>query len=144
MAPVSGVAIPPDGLTWQALVTRMENSTDDTVGFSLLMNSYVQCWNMMPHMLEPYVDGTGRLLWVHMEQEDCSPTCVIHNPSNHVMREFPTHWRADRGLMERICEHGIGHPDPDHLMYTQRIKNLETRIVESVHGCDGCCREDHE
>lgn len=57
--------------------------------------------------------------------------CTIHNRSNHSMRIFPQHWRGDRMLMERICPHGIGHPDPDEI-------NLD-KDGRSVHGCDGCC-----
>ena len=53
--------------------------------------------------------------------------CTIHNPSDHHMKAWPQTWRGDRRLMERICPHGVGHPDPDDL-------NPDT-----VHGCDGCC-----
>jgi hypothetical protein len=34
--------------------------------------------------------------------------------------------------MERICEHGCGHPDPDD----HRILTGED---DGIHGCDGCC-----
>ena len=54
--------------------------------------------------------------------------CTLHNRSAHHMRAWPQHWRADRGMMERICPHGVGHPDPDELPH-----------VDRVHGCDGCC-----
>lgn len=55
------------------------------------------------------------------------------------------HWRFDSGLMERICTHGIGHPDPDHMAHLQRlvsgrIATQEYVDAEAVHGCDGCCR----
>lgn len=43
------------------------------------------------------------------------------------MRGWATNWRDDRKSMERICSHGVGHPDPDCL-------NLDR-----MHGCDGCC-----
>lgn len=56
--------------------------------------------------------------------------CVIHHPSDHHMRSWPLHWRDDRYLMERICEHGVGHPDPDD------------RNTDGIHGCDGCCRRE--
>lgn len=58
--------------------------------------------------------------------------CTIHNRSDHPMRSFPQHWRSDRGLMERICEHNVGHPDPD-------IPH-DKSSYEWVHACDGCCR----
>lgn len=58
--------------------------------------------------------------------------CTIHAMSDHLMRAFPQHWRADRHFMERVCPHGIGHPDPDDPKASDRW--------ESIHGCDGCCR----
>lgn len=79
-----------------------------------------------------YITGTGqRLMDIHDREECDGRPCVIHNPSDHVMRDWPTHWREDRGLMERICEHGIGHPDPDSRAYLS--------VGGGIHGCDGCC-----
>jgi hypothetical protein len=86
---------------------------------------------------ETYRTGTHQVLHgVHDEHLCRGQHCTIHNPSHHPMRDFPTHWREDRYLMERICPHGIGHPDPDH------INNLpeSRRAMEAAHGCDGCCR----
>jgi hypothetical protein len=53
------------------------------------------------------------------------------------MRDWPTHWRGDRGLMERICPCGIGHPDPDDLAFKESI-GIDAH-VEGIHGCCGCC-----
>lgn len=61
--------------------------------------------------------------------------CCIHNPSDHSMRTWPLNWRDDKGVMERICPHGIGHPDPDDAAYNISIG----REYLTVHGCDGCC-----
>lgn len=58
--------------------------------------------------------------------------CCIHNPSDHHMIEWPQNWRGDKGMMERICTHGIGHPDPDDLA-------VRTTEWAGIHGCDGCC-----
>ena len=88
--------------------------------------------------MEKYITGTGQLVYVH-SKEDCSGNCCIHNPSNHHMKDWPTHWRDDRGLMERICPHGIGHPDPDDIEYKRKHLGDKVAQVESVHGCDGCC-----
>ena len=61
--------------------------------------------------------------------EDCEEdVCPIHKLTDHPMRIFPQHWRDDRRIMERICSHGVGHPDPDDVLNEDR-----------VHGCDGCC-----
>lgn len=43
-------------------------------------------------------------------------------------------WRADKGIMERVCRHGVGHPDPDDLIVKSRPE------LADIHGCDGCCR----
>jgi hypothetical protein len=68
----------------------------------------------------------------HHDRDACvGEFCTVHNRSNHRMRHFPQHFREDNGLMERICPHGIGHPDPD-----------DPKVVRpewQVHGCDGCC-----
>lgn len=54
--------------------------------------------------------------------------CCIHRPSQHHMVTWRQHWRGDVGKMERLCSHGVGHPDPDDLYETL------------IHGCDGCCK----
>ena len=66
--------------------------------------------------------------------------CCIHNRSNHSMRSFPQYWRFDRELMERICPHGVGHPDPDHLAFVRLMRGDDAARTESIHGCDGCCK----
>ncbi len=69
------------------------------------------------------------LVNVHGDSQCLNHYCTIHNHSKHVMVDFPQRWRTDRGLMERICPHGIGHTDPDEI------------VVDKTHGCDGCCAE---
>ena len=87
-----------------------------------------------------YVTGHGQLLTqVHYENELCqSQGCCIHNPTD---AKFPSLWREDRALMERVCTHGVGHPDRDHIGFVLRTRGEEQAAVESVHGCCGgtCC-----
>ena len=66
--------------------------------------------------------------------------CVIHNPSNHGMGDWPLNWRGDRSLMERLCSCGVGHPDPDHMAYELDRWGRVATINAGVHGCCGCCR----
>lgn len=73
------------------------------------------------------------LVAVHDSSQCEGEFCTIHNMSDHSMRAFPQHWRGDRGLMERMCPHGVGHPDPDDVKYVDPY--------ERIHGCDGCCGE---
>lgn len=68
------------------------------------------------------------------------PACCIHKPSQHPLVEARLNWRADRGLMERVCRHGVGHPDPDDIAHKRRTRGEEYAWAMSVHGCDGCCR----
>jgi hypothetical protein len=83
---------------------------------------------------EEYTTGTGQQLeGVHQIDECWGEFCPIHNPSDHALVGHPTNWREDRRIMERICEHGVGHPDPDD----QRVRADYTL---GIHSCDGCCR----
>lgn len=82
--------------------------------------------------MEQYTTGTGQVITVHGLGQCKAGPCVTHNPTDHHMRAWRTHWRGDRGIMERLCPHGIGHPDPDDLKCKQSL-------MEQIHGCDGCC-----
>lgn len=87
-----------------------------------------------------YVTGTGQKIVNTHDPALCEGrACVIHNPSAHYMADFPTHWREDRGIMERICPHGVGHPDPDDMAFIRSTRGDDAASTEGVHGCDGCC-----
>ena len=68
----------------------------------------------------------------HEKSQCMGEFCTLHKRSKHSMRKFKQLYRYDRGIMERICTHGIGHPDPDDIL----IINGDD---SGVHGCDGCC-----
>ena len=76
----------------------------------------------------------GILTNVHRPDQCVGERCWVHNPSDHHMVTWPISWRADKRTAERVCSHGIGHPDPDDVFYNDRIGRDVT-----VHGCDGCC-----
>lgn len=98
------------------------------------------------------------LAHVHSEVTCAGRACVVHHPTNHHMRRWRLLWRGDRrpGLFERVCPHGIGHPDPDQYGYWRAAAKawrppLNADILDGppvsnpfeamgVHGCDGCCR----
>lgn len=42
------------------------------------------------------------------------------------------------GLVEDICEHGIGHPNKEWL----EEHDSDNKKSFAVHGCDGCCFQD--
>ncbi len=87
-----------------------------------------------------YVTGTGQtLVNVHPPEACAGNPCPIHNPSDHPLKDAPTHWRDDRRIMERICEHRVGHPDPDDEYH--RVTSLgENALYSSIHGCCRCCQ----
>lgn len=74
---------------------------------------------------------------VHPKTQCSGQYCTVHNPSKHHMRKWPMVWRNDKGVMERKCEHGVGHPDPDDAEHLKRVD----RESATIHGCDGCCRD---
>ena len=89
------------------------------------------------HYAEPVLgmQNRGAILQTHSADKCAGTFCVLHNPSDHHMRDWPTNYRGDRNLTERLCEHGVGHPDPDDLAYKVSLG----RTHEGVHGCCGCC-----
>lgn len=80
-------------------------------------------------------------LRTHHAISDCYVNgCAIHHPTDNVMRDFPYDWRGDTGVLERICPHGIGHPDIDSAHYNDRIG----KDYLNIHSCDGCCYGQYE
>lgn len=71
----------------------------------------------------------------HERSAVCDEGCVIHNRTDHRMRWWPLKWRGDRGIFERVCRHGVGHPDPDQFPYWVSVGEEG----QGVHWCDGCC-----
>ena len=84
----------------------------------------------------------GKEVKCYHKKKDCDGTytyCCFHNPSDHHMKDWPMTIRDDRGMMtERICPHGVGHPDPDSMAWMKRTGSEDT----GIHGCDGCCTEE--
>lgn len=85
------------------------------------------------------LDNGQVLVNVHSADECYGRHCTIHNPSDHHMRDFGLYWRWDRHFFERICPHGIGHPDPDQVAYWETVLKPDEAMSQSIHGCDGCC-----
>lgn len=75
---------------------------------------------------------------VHTPYQCSGEPCCIHDPSEHKMREWPMNLR-ETGLIERLCPHGVGHPDPDSAAWLRRATGQDSW---GTHGCDGCCGEE--
>lgn len=102
-------------------------------------------------MSEPIKLVGGQMLGNPHDPRVCEGrACPVHNPSNHHMADWPQNFRdpcvemmtmgMHPGLMERICLHGIGHPDPDHMEWYATCHDEGEIRAEGTHGCDGCCQ----
>lgn len=89
--------------------------------------------------LEEITINSGQTILAHAKK-DCSHPCPLHAPSSHHMITWKLLWRDDEGIFERICPHGIGHPDPDVLAFLRNKLGDEEVFLGEVHSCDGCCR----
>jgi len=98
--------------------------------------------------VEEFTTGTNQRILIHDRSECEGVHCVYHNPSNHHMRDWRINQRLDSfswPLVERLCSHGRGHPDPDSVAFLEKTGPEGARGSWGVHGCDGCCaREDSE
>lgn len=77
------------------------------------------------------------VLRVHPREACAGRRCWVHDPTPSHMDSWPVRWRADKSTAERVCPHGIGHPDIDDIAYNQSIG-----LDVTTHGCDGCCEPD--
>ena len=63
--------------------------------------------------------------------------CAIHSATHH-MKDWPIFMRSS-SLVERVCEHGVGHPDPHSVEFLEKVTGQD---YWGVHGCCGCCAEE--
>lgn len=80
------------------------------------------------------LENSQVVLYAHDEATCEGRWCSVHNRSPHGMRTFVQRWRGDLGIMERVCTHDVGHPDPDDAAYRASKGDHDT-----THGCCGCC-----
>lgn len=84
---------------------------------------------------DQWTDDNGVVWWVHRWKRTCvDDGCAIHSPSKHHMSSWPMVMRPDT-LVERICNHGLEHPDPDSLKFFHSVG----KFYMGEHTCDGCC-----
>lgn len=98
--------------------------------------------------IELYSPAPGVIAHTHAAHVCAGSACVVHNPSDHHMRDWPLKLVGARALgqapgrvlvlSERICSHQFAHPDPDSLAYVSAHSTLPQGWW-SDHLCDGCC-----
>lgn len=85
-----------------------------------------------------FTDDAGVEWNVHKRAVCQGSNCTLHNPSVHPLSNARIVLRTDPfryGFAERICEHDIGHPDPDSVAFYDSIG----QDGWGTHGCDRCC-----
>lgn len=82
-----------------------------------------------------WVNAAGvRVAFLHQPDNCEGQPCVAHNPTPHSMSDWPMNLR-ETALIERLCSHGVGHPDPDSVWFF----DSKGFFGFDVHGCCGCC-----
>jgi hypothetical protein len=84
------------------------------------------------------IDDHDWILRTHAKDKCAGEWCSIHNP-NPLWDFGRLFWREDRGIMERICQHGVGHPTKESWAFYVSIGGYQLAANEFVHGCDRCC-----
>lgn len=75
-----------------------------------------------------FADGT-LLERVHPESACAGRGCPLHHPSAHRMVDWPMRWNPTTRAIERECEHGRWHPDPDDLAYKRSVDSFEGAML---------------
>lgn len=88
--------------------------------------------------MEEFQLNTGQRVVVHAKRF-CVPlmNCPVHYRMDGSYLNLPMIWRDDVRLFERLCAHGVGHPDPNQFAFWHSIN----QDFKKSHGCDGCCSD---
>lgn len=94
-------------------------------------------WDGSPHLTSSVIRN------IHEEHQCAGRYCVIHNPSDHHMRNLPLIWNSPESQMERLCDHDFTHPDPDDIAYWVDIAQQPWK---AVHECcpHNCCNKENQ
>lgn len=93
--------------------------------------------------LARFEDDYGQVLWRIHGRDNCKgKSCTVHRPSAHRLRGMKLLWRQEARIFERVCAHGVGHPDPDCYMIVDGA--AVPAVDHHAHGCDGCCAGAYE
>lgn len=79
--------------------------------------------------------------WTIHGKEGCNgKPCAFHNPTNHHMNSWPLDLNKEKNLLfERVCKHGVRHPDPDSYNYLSSLEPSKSAELMN-HDCDNCCK----
>jgi hypothetical protein len=87
-----------------------------------------------------YIKATDKQIHNHIKAENIKEVIKTKKPK-YKLPETKTVIRRKSGLMEWVCEHGVGHP---LLASAIKIANKHKHILSTwlTHGCDGCCKSE--
>jgi len=85
---------------------------------------------------DTFTDSTGLKIQTHHSRDCKGENCSIHNPSSHKLDKARQVWDDENKLMQRVCEHGLKHPDFDDVKFN---KDAKSNANYGKHNCDGCC-----
>lgn len=88
--------------------------------------------------------GGSAIVTVHRPDVCEGMICALHSPTRHAMRDWPIRWRGQprsSRRLERVCPHGVGHPDPDDYVYRALTRGLVEPAAFLAHPCcdEACC-----
>lgn len=83
---------------------------------------------------ESHILESGQTVQTHPRGKCFGTWCAIHSQMPGPWSSWPRLWRGDRGIMERQCPCGVGHPVAE--MYDYVLNAGQEWIL--VHGCCGC------
>lgn len=90
-----------------------------------------------------YLQGNSVfILQTHAPGECSGELCDVHGRrGSGGDATWPLNWRTDRGMMEVICEHDIGHPTRAQIAYWRKHLDEKSVWAYARHGCCGCCED---
>lgn len=86
---------------------------------------------LLPHEMEIFAG----LKNVHDKDFCAGQICVMHNPINGDFRRLLLVWENNVKRYERVCEHGVTHPDPSQFAFWRATGQEQL----GTHPCDRCC-----
>jgi len=123
--------------------TAVFGSWEEFENVHVLHHKYVSHFVFDSGLSEAWIptrDGLGHWLTnVHLPGHSSGELCTIHNQANDHMKDWPLLWRFDRGMFERICECGTGHPATEQVAFWKATLSPEDAEAQGIHGCCGCC-----
>lgn len=84
-----------------------------------------------------YIDNRG--LCIHCFVEEEQEMIKKFKDKKYKKPDWAIQQIMRDGMIEDICEHGVGHPNHEWYQEMLKIHGKEEGEGYGIHGCDGCC-----